>query len=153
MSRINSRSSQGVPDTTLQSSLGHRLRRAYQKSCAQFVKAADSSDATPTQYAVLKGLTELGPTTQRALGAHVAMEPSNIHGMLLRMQKRGLVKIQADSKDKRRSVIKITAKGKNLADHIHSKVQEVDDQVLKSLTTSERAQFMDLLRKVADLAD
>jgi len=127
---------------------GHLLRRAHQRNVATFLETTAAFKITPLQFAVLKALEELGPSTQRALSSYIAMEPSNIHPMLHRMTANDLIAMESDSEDKRRTVISLVEKGRVLLEQIHPLEEQSNELLLHSLNDEQKKQFIELLNIV-----
>ena len=71
------------------------------------------ADLTPTQWAALVKVGELGSVSQNQLGRDTAMDAATIKGVVDRLIKRGLVKASADPGDHRRSLITLTPPGRD----------------------------------------
>lgn len=130
---------------------GHLLRRAHQNDRANFAANTADLKITPQQYAVLLGLSELGPSSQRQLGSQVAMEPGNLHNLLRRIEQRGLIRISPSSRDKRSNELRLTRKGLQLLEKLRPRAEEASAQTLASLSAAEKEQLLSLLEKVAML--
>lgn len=135
---------------TLAQRSGHLLRRAHQRNVAIFLETTAEFKITPLHFAVLKALEELGPSTQRSISSHIAMEPSNTHPMLHRMKENGLVTIVSDEFDKRRSVIAMTDKGRSVLEQVLPYEIESENLLLEKLTDVQKETFLDLLAIVAE---
>ena len=129
---------------------GHLLRRAHQRGVAVFLEKTSAFKITPLQFAVLKTLEEFGPSTQRSISVHIAMEPSNVHPMLRRMQKNGLIDISADLDDKRSSIISMTEAGKDMLERVRPFELESGEVLLEKLTEEQRENFLELLAIVGE---
>ncbi len=127
---------------------GHLLRRAHQRNVATFLETTAAFKITPLQFAVLKALEELGPSTQRSISSYIAMEPSNIHPMLHRMTAGDLVTMVPDPEDKRRSIISMTDEGRGLLERIRPLEEESNELLLQVLNEEQKKQFLELLNIV-----
>ena len=131
--------------------VGHLLRRANQFAMSNARKVLGPYRVTPTQYAVLRGLNELGPSIQRRLALHVGLEPSNVHGMLKRMQTMKLVSISVDSESHRTDLVSLTKSGKNLVNELNPLFVQHDKDLIALLSGEERKYFMTALKKFAGI--
>lgn len=129
---------------------GHLLRRAHQKNVAIFLETTADFKITPLQFAVLKALEELGPSTQRSISLHIAMEPSNTHPMLRRMKESGLIDIASDQNDKRRSVISMTEAGQNMLEQVRPYELQSGDVLLENLNDKQKQSFIELLSMILE---
>src|SRR5215471_8405499 len=79
----------GAPEPTpgyrLEDQVGHLMRRAHQRHTAIFQEGLGDCDLTPTQFAALVKIKELGKVTQNLLGRHTAMDPATIQGVVQRL--------------------------------------------------------------------
>ncbi len=137
------------PQQPLHLTPGHLLRRAHQRNVALFLESTAAFQITPLQFAVLKALDELGPSTQRSISTHIAMEPSNTHPMLRRMQESGLIEIAPDEQDKRRSVISMTEAGQDMLNKVLLFELESEKRLLENLDEAQKQSFLELLAMVA----
>jgi DNA-binding MarR family transcriptional regulator len=129
--------------------LGHLLRRAHQRDRTNFIDHTRGHDVTPQQYAVLLTLRELGPSSQRRIGEHVAMEPGNLHYLLQRIAERGLITIRPSAGDKRRNELHLMDLGAGLLDQLRPLAEQAGEATLAPLSPSERSTLLRLLEKVA----
>ena len=104
----------GSPSYRLDEQVGFLLRQASQRHATLF--AARLGDITPTQWAALSKLHEVGPTSQNLLGRLTAMDAATIKGVADRLMKRGFVRSEADDADARRRLLALTAAGRAFAE-------------------------------------
>ena len=136
-------------DFMLEGHAGFLLRRAHQRHVALFLEQTGQYDLTPTQFAALFKVVELGRVTQNLLGRHTAMDPATIQGVVRRLTARGLLKREHDPMDRRTAVLRPTEAGSVLIDRTVACAQASHDAALAPLTLAERAQLLALLRKLA----
>ncbi len=137
----------------LHDSPGHLVRRLHQNMTAAFAQAMGGVDINNVQFAALKAIEALGPTTQRSIADYIAMEPSNMHGLLHRLQQRGLISIRPDPGDRRRSEIRLARPGRALLARLAPRERQVGPAFLAPLDAHEQAEFLRLLRKLVLAAD
>jgi MarR family transcriptional regulator, lower aerobic nicotinate degradation pathway regulator len=130
----------------LDEQVGFILRQASQRHASLF--AARLGDITPTQWATLSKLYEVGPTSQNRLGRLTAMDVATIKGVADRLMKRGLVGSQADDADARRRLLALTDEGSALVAASFPDAFAISAETLAPLTPRERAIFMTLLAKL-----
>ena len=135
----------------LHGEVGHLLRRANQFAMSKCRKVLGPYKVTPTQYAVLRGLKELGPTIQRRLAQHVGLEPSNVHGMLKRLKEMKLVSISVDSVSQRADFISLTKKGAKLLNELNPLFLQHDKYLISLLSDGEKEPFITALKKFAGI--
>ncbi len=137
-----------MPDETytLETQIGFLLRRANQRHLSIF--GSHIGDLTPTQFAAIAKLVELGATSQNQLGRETAMDAATIKGVIDRLCARGLVATQADDQDRRRLLVELTPDGQNLWDELARKGRDVTAQTLAPLSAAEQKRFLALLHKL-----
>ena len=130
----------------LESQIGFVMRRVVQRHIAIFFSLIP--DLTPTQFAALAKLCELGQASQNELGRLTSMDVATIKGVVDRLRGRGLVSAEPLASDKRRLTLTPTPRGKALYRKLVSRAREVSQQTLSPLSEAESQQLMVLLRKL-----
>src|SRR5689334_11354975 len=76
----------------LEEQIGHLLRRAHQRATGIFIaELGGSHGVTPTQYAALVKLRDVGERSQNELGRLIATDPATTQGVIVRLIRRRLV--------------------------------------------------------------
>lgn len=130
----------------LESQIGFIMRRAVQRHIAIF--ASLIPDLTPTQFAALAKLCELGQASQNELGRLTSMDVATVKGVVDRLRDRGLVSAKPLISDKRRLILTPTPKGKSLYNKLTAKAREVSQQTLSPLSKEESRQLIEILKKL-----
>ena len=130
----------------LDEQVGFILRQATQRHAALF--AASMGDVTPTQWAALAKLYEVGPTSQNLLGRMTAMDVATIKGVVDRLLKRGLIRPKADDADERRRLIALSAAGRAYVESRFAAAHAITRETLAPLSESEQTVFVALLEKL-----
>jgi len=138
-----------TPRFKLDDQVGHLLRRAYQRAAAHLAGRIRRYDLTPVQFATLVRLWEQGPLSQNQLGRLVAMPPANIHGLVRRLEARGLVTRASDDNDKRLLNVSLTDEGRKLVEELIPLDAASTEDALAGLDPGEREILYRLLRKLA----
>jgi len=94
-------------------------------------------------------VTEPRPMSRLALGLHC--EPSNVTGLVDRLEKRGLVQRRTDAQDRRVKLIAPTQAGTELSAKVWADLNFAAEP-LRGLELLERVQLRDLLRKMSPRA-
>ncbi|MFK7890050.1 MAG: MarR family winged helix-turn-helix transcriptional regulator [Granulosicoccus sp.] len=131
---------------SLDRQIGYLLRLANQRHLEIFNRCMP--ELTPTQFAVIARLLELGSLSQNELGRSVGMDIATTNGVVERLQKKGLIKTALDPLDKRRLRISLTAKGKKTTIRETSTARAVTRETLKGLSDSESRHLSRLLVKL-----
>jgi DNA-binding MarR family transcriptional regulator len=131
----------------LDTQVGYLLRLATQRHTAIF-QARMVRDLTPTQFSALIRLAEHGPSSQNQLGRYAAMDIATIKGVVDRLRQKGLVRTEASTEDRRRSVVSLTAEGAALMEDLRRAGADVTRETLKPLTEDEQRTFVALLSRL-----
>ena len=133
---------------------GHLIRRAHQVSVAIFMEETAAYDITPVQFAILNALIDDPGEDQVTLAAKVAFDAATFGSVIGRLEAKGWVRREADSADRRRRLLWITAEGAEAASQMKRAVRKAQQCILGPLEEAEQAQLLRLLdRLVAGHAD
>jgi DNA-binding MarR family transcriptional regulator len=131
----------------LDEQVGFILRQASQRHAALFA-ARMGADITPTQWAALSKLHEVGPTSQNRLGRMTAMDVATIKGVVDRLTKRGFVRSTAHEGDARRRFLALSDEGRDFVAANLPVAREITRETLAPLTEREQATFVALLERL-----
>jgi DNA-binding MarR family transcriptional regulator len=132
----------------LEHQAGHLLRRAHQRHTMIFQDGMGDVQLTPTQYAALVKIRDVGQISQNQLGRLTAMDPATIQGVVQRLAARGLVDRTPDTHDRRLMQLRLTAKGRALLQTAVARGIAITEATLAPLSEAERPVFLSLLRKL-----
>jgi len=130
----------------LDEQIGFILRLVNQRHIGIF--GIEIPNLTPTQFAVLAKLNELGAMSQNELGRATAMDAATIKGVVDRLAKRDLVFTSASTKDKRRLLVDLTEAGREIYQRAVPKAHELTRKTLAPLSAAERRKLQELLTKL-----
>lgn len=133
----------------LDDQIGFLLRRAHHQASGHFAARLRPYDMNPQQFSTLARLLERGPTAQNSLGESVGMARANIHTMVQRLAKRGLVATRDDPDDSRRRIVELTDAGRALVKELIPLDAQSTEDALAMLDAAERATVYRLLRRLA----
>jgi DNA-binding MarR family transcriptional regulator len=136
-----------VKPYVLDNQIGFILRQVSQRHSLIFAELI-GDDLTPTQWATLAKLAEIGPTSQNLLGRLTAMDAATIKGVVVRLLKRKLVETRSDPGDARRLVVQLTPAGEALVARLLPHALNITEVTLASLSSEERATLSALLAKL-----
>ncbi|MET8985156.1 MarR family transcriptional regulator [Nonomuraea wenchangensis] len=105
-------------------------------------------DARKWHYAALVALREGGPVSQAELSRRTGIYRSDLVAVINELAGRGHVERSPDPADRRRNVIRLTARGEEHLARLQEVVASLQDELLAPLTPAEREQFSDLLTRV-----
>ena len=127
---------------------GHLVRRAHQRTVALFMEETAGFDVTPVQFAILHELLARPGEDQVTLAARVAFDAATSGSVIGRLEKRGWIRREADTRDRRRKLLWITPEGESAALQMRDAAQRVQERLTAPLTAQESADLMVLLSKV-----
>jgi MarR family transcriptional regulator, lower aerobic nicotinate degradation pathway regulator len=139
----------GETEYRLEDQVGFILRRAHQRATVIFNAVMAKFSITPTQFAALAKLLDLGTVSQNELGRLTAMDPATIFGVVGRLIKRGFIIQSVNAKDARLVILELTEAGRTAATAMKAAAAEVSRQTLEPLTEDERALFLQMLQRLA----
>lgn len=132
----------------LDEQIGFILRLAQQRHTTLFAECF-ANDVTPTQWAAISKLMQIGECSQNLLGRHTAMDVATIQGVVERLKKRNLLTSKPDPDDKRRVVLSVSKEGEELYHRHLASAKEATEATLGALNAVERQQLKELLKKIA----
>lgn len=128
---------------------GHLARRFQQIAVAVFHAKVEQAghDLTPVQYAALTTIKTHPGIDQATLAGMIAYDRTTITGVVDRLEQKGLLVRQANSRDRRARVLQITNEGRRILRGIEPAVEAAQRILLRGLSPDEADQFLKLLRK------
>ena len=104
-----------------------------------------------TEFQVMRGLADAPDLTMRRidLAEQVGLTASGVTRLLAPMEKRGLVKKQANARDARVSLVKLTSAGKKLYSEAEMTVDRSAETLLSPANPSQKATLLELLALLA----
>lgn len=132
----------------LKNQAGFLLRRATQRHTSIFAELM-TRDMTPTRFAALAKLHELGALSQNQLGRLTSMDIATIKGVVDRLRDRGLVVTEKDPNDGRRQLVSLTDSGREMITRTIPIAIDVTEKTLNPLTRSEARSLVSLLEKIS----
>jgi DNA-binding MarR family transcriptional regulator len=131
----------------LEEQVGFLLRQASQRHTGIFASLI-GDETTPTQWAVLAKLMEVGACSQNALGRQTAMDAATVKGVVERLLRRGLVATRNDAGDARRIVVDLTGAGRRTVEACEPRALAITEATLQPLSAPERKTFVALLKRL-----
>lgn len=112
----------------------------------EYELAASQHALTGAQARVLSLLAR-EPTPMRKAAEQLKCEPSNVTGIVDRLESRGLVERRPDPADRRVKLAAVTAEGRSLASRLRAGL-DFAREPLAELTPAERTVLRDLLKRM-----
>ena len=123
------------------------MRQVWQRHATIFAREM-GTNLTPTQWAAVSKLTEIGPCSQNQLGRLTAMDVATIKGVIDRLTARGLTETSPDPEDGRRLLVSLTRAGQQLVDKAVPNALAITKETLAPLDAKEREMLIALLSKL-----
>lgn len=130
----------------LDTQIGYRLRIANQRHLEVF--ALELPELTPTQFAVLARLKEIGEASQNHLGRLVRLDGATIKGVVSRLADKGFVHINPSQTDRRRLLISLTDTGADFTNVAIERAHSISNRTTENLTKVEETMLIELLNKL-----
>jgi DNA-binding MarR family transcriptional regulator len=127
---------------------GHLIRRAHQLSVGIFAEKTAAFDLTPVQFAMLNALMDEPGEDQVTLADKVAFDAATSGAVIARLEAKGLLRRDADPKDKRRKLLAATKEGEDIVVAMKAAVGDVQTQLMMPLSDDEAQHFTHLLDKL-----
>src|SRR5579872_923258 len=116
----------------LDAQVGFVMRQAQQRHTTIFA-ALMIEGLTPTQWAALAKLKEIGPSSQNLLGRLTAMDAATIKGVIDRLTKRGFTVTKPDPADGRRLLVALTDEGAAVYERAKPLAERITEETLAPL--------------------
>lgn len=123
--------------------LGHYAMRRLRE-------AHTAHELSPRQFQLLGLLHDRGPTGQRELGQAMEIDPSILVTLLNPLEAAGLLSRQRDTVDRRRHLVKLTAKGERRLAAAAEAQRMAEEELFAGLDQDQREQLRVLLVALSD---
>jgi DNA-binding MarR family transcriptional regulator len=138
-----------TPGGILGGSVGFLISKLGFYSSMRFAEALEPLDIQPSHFALLRFVSVAEGQSQQALGEALKIPPSRIVALVDEVEERGLVERRQNPQDRRANALHLTAKGRRLLERAMEIATAYEDALFASLNDDERAQLLELLRRVA----
>lgn len=132
----------------LPSLIGYNLRRAQLKVFQNFQSTMAPFDLTPGQFGVLVLICENEGLSQSDLGTALGIDRSTMVAVIDRLESRDFVVRASSPNDRRSYALRLSDHGKKTIADILPKLREHEDTIAGTLSKSEQATLIALLRRV-----
>ena len=122
-----------------------------QRSQALFETSIEPLALRPVDYDYLAAVSAGGPIAQKDLARMLQMDAARIVGLTDELEQRELVQRTVDSNDRRRNLVSLTKSGAILYRRAGKVAARMEDDLLRTLTSQEKAELRSLLRKALGL--
>jgi DNA-binding MarR family transcriptional regulator len=112
----------------------------------------DEMGLTGREYMTLAVLDSDAPSSQAELAALCGLLPAQLVAVIDELERDGLAERRRDEVDRRRSVVRLTSKGRRLLARADALAARIEDELLGHLDAAQRAWLHDVLREAMDAA-
>jgi MarR family transcriptional regulator, lower aerobic nicotinate degradation pathway regulator len=121
---------------------GFLVRRLHQIFVAIYLKECEAFGTTPVQSSVMQVLMLRPGLDQAGLAGEIGIDRTTTSNVLARLEKRGLVRREADDADRRLRRAFLTAAGERMLGEMLDALDRAHDRLVAPLGTDERALFV-----------
>lgn len=136
----------------LAASASHLLRRAEQLAADRFTQLVGET-VTLRQFTVLAAVAENPGLSQTALGRAAGVDRSTMGDMMLRMERNGWITRAPASTDARMRSVRLSPAGATVLAAATHHARAADAAILDALPRTKRRTFLNIVTKLAKLAD
>jgi MarR family 2-MHQ and catechol resistance regulon transcriptional repressor len=125
-----------------------KLMRASESVSARIHGHLTDAGLTVSQFGVMEALYHVGPLNQGGLAKKILKSSGNITMVIDNLEKRGLVKRERRSEDRRYYTVQLTTEGRRLIRSIFPRHASKIIEEMNALTRTEQEELARLCRKV-----
>jgi len=130
---------------SFQSSTWYLLKVAGSQVHDRWADVIARFHVSPSQSKVLRALNESGPLGQHQLAQLIAVDPRNAVPLVDSLAERGLLDRGVDPADRRRRVLTLTPRGRQLAAELSAVADDVEQDFLSPLSPAEQQSLREML--------
>src|SRR2546428_1538478 len=127
------------------------LQVAFERVHAHFAAAVAELDLAPMQAKALHELNVEPPISMRELAERLKSDPSNVTGLIDRLEARGLVERRPDPNDRRVKGLALTSAGADLRTRLFARLYAAPPTVAE-LSERDQRTFGDVLQRILSVS-
>lgn len=127
---------------------GHLMRRANQIAVAIFLEEAAELGLTAVQHAALAMIGEVPGIDQATLSSMIALDKASLVKVLDRLVGKGLITRTQSATDRRRHMLAVTPRGRDLVKKIMPVIDRCEQRILAPLNAADRRRFVRMLAQI-----
>lgn len=137
--------------STLQSHIGFWMRLVSNSVSQAFAAKLEETGVTVAEWVVMREMYgEAGITTPSQVAELTHLTRGAVSKLLERLLQKGLITRAESKEDRRYQDIQLTTAGRRLVPQLAALADQNDKEFFSSISASERAQLMKLLKKLAE---
>ncbi|MGB0748306.1 MAG: MarR family winged helix-turn-helix transcriptional regulator [Magnetospiraceae bacterium] len=131
------------------------LVRIYYRAVSDAVREvySKSHQLSVNEWRSMVVLNNFEPLSAKEIVTRSSLDKVNVSRAIARLQERQFLERHVDPSDRRRVLLRLTAKGKKAMAYLVPRVREVEQRLLEGLTESERETLLDLMARVQSNAN
>ncbi len=128
---------------------GHLIRILHWCCDQEMTENLEKMDLTASQGHLLAFVSHRGdrPTYAKDVELSLRLSHPTVSGLLSRLEQKGFLTLETDSKDRRSKRIVLLEKGKVCQERMCQMIDEHEKRIVQGFTPEEREQFQDLLQR------
>lgn len=134
--------------SNLETHLGYWLRMVSNGVSHSFARKVEAEGVTVAEWVLLRMLFDVERSAPSLLAERMGMTRGAISKLADRLLDKALIEREANAEDKRAHTLALTASGRALVPRLAALADENDAAFFGALTTGERRQLEQLLRKI-----
>lgn len=127
--------------------LFHELHQKARLSIKEVNEALKEYDLFSAQWSILYSLNKFGALTQTEIWQYLNVEAPTVTRTLVKLEQRKLI-TRNEGKDKRERIVQLTEEAQSLIPKIEKRIDEVEQQLLISLSAEDLNQLTKLLQQI-----
>src|ERR1700737_4796331 len=127
------------------------LQVAFERVHAHFAAVVAELDLAPVQAKALHELNPEPPISMRELAERLKSDPSNVTGLVDRLEARGLVERRPDPNDRRIKGLALTAAGAKMRERLFARLYSAPRSVA-ALSECEQRSLRDVLQRILSMS-
>ena len=127
--------------------LFHELHQKARLSIKEVNEALKEYELYSAQWSILYSLKKLGAMTQTEIWQYLNVEAPTVTRTLVKLEQRKLI-TRNEGKDKRERIVQLTEEAQSLIPKIEKRIDEVEQQLLISLSADDLNQLTKLLKQI-----
>jgi DNA-binding MarR family transcriptional regulator len=135
------------PEIDVAEFAGQLLFRLWRVSHERTAEALEMIGLTPPLFALLNVLGAREGAIQQEIGQAMGIDPSTMVSLIDQLEGAGLAQRRTHPKDRRAREVTITPKGRRTLERARGLATQVEDDVLRGLSATERRRLLTLLRR------
>jgi DNA-binding MarR family transcriptional regulator len=140
------------PEIDVTEFAGQLLFRLWRVSHERTAEALETVGLTPPLFALLNVLGAREGAIQQEIGQAMGIDPSTMVSLIDQLESAGLAKRRTHPKDRRAREVSITLKGRQTLKRARGLATQVENDVLRGLSATERRRLLTLLRRALTAA-